>query len=67
MWIAYYSFFKLDSRYKNQTLLHGPSVSRTTQSTSKEDTLTSISNEVLIIERGFGIAFQSNTNQKICS
>lgn len=38
MWITYN---KLVSRYKNQTLIHRANVSRTTQPTSKQDTITS--------------------------
>lgn len=38
MWITYN---KLVSRYKNQTLIHRANVPRTTQPTSKEDTITS--------------------------
>lgn len=61
MWIAYYKFFKLDSRYKNQTLLHGPSVSRTTQSTSKEDTLSS---KCSLLKEDAGLLFNQITHLK---
>lgn len=58
MWIKY---TKSVSRYKKQTQLHGTNESRTTQSTSKEDTLSS---KCSLLKEDAGLLFNQITHLK---